>query len=161
MGDIAECFADASKAKAELGEYTDALDIIREYWGGMLKMGATTFWEDFDIKWMENSSGIDEITPEGMNDIHGDFGCHCYKQFRHSLCHGWAGGPTAFLSEQIGGIEILEPGCRKLKIRPNLGDLKWIKVAYPTPFGNVLIEAENIDGHIKTNISAPENIEIV
>ena len=148
------------KAKAKLGDYTDALDIIREYWGGMLKMGATTFWEDFDIKWMENSARIDEITPEGMNDVHGDFGRHCYRQFRHSLCHGWASGPTPFLSEEIAGIEILEPGCRKIKISPNLGDLEWIKVTYPTPHGSILIEAENIDGQIKTKISAPEAIEV-
>ncbi len=149
------------KAKAELGDYKDALDIIREYWGGMLKMGATSFWEDFDIKWMENSARIDEITPDGMNDIHGDFGRHCYKQFRHSLCHGWASGPTPFLSEEIAGIEIIEPGCKKLKISPNLGDLEWIKVTYPTPYGNVLVEAENVNGQIKTKISAPEEIEVI
>jgi len=149
------------KAKAELGDYTDALDIIREYWGGMLKMGATSFWEDFDIKWMENSSRIDEITPEGMNDIHGDFGRYCYRQFRHSLCHGWASGPTPFLSEQIAGIEILESGCKKLKIRPNLGDLEWIKVTYPTPFGNILVHAEKVDGQIKTKITAPEEIKVI
>ena len=29
-----------------------ALDIIRDYWGGMLDMGATSFWEDFDLAWM-------------------------------------------------------------------------------------------------------------
>lgn len=149
------------KAKAEIGDYKDALDIIREYWGGMLAMGATSFWEDFDIRWMENAARIDEITPEDKKDIHGDFGRHCYKQFRHSLCHGWASGPTPFLSEQIAGIEILEPGCKKLRIRPNLGDLEWIKVEYPTPFGNVLVEAEQIDGEVKTNISAPEEIEII
>ena len=149
------------KAKAELGEYSDALDIIREYWGGMLSMGATTFWEDFDILWMENSARIDEVTPYGKKDIHGDFGRHCYRQFRHSLCHGWASGPTPFLSEQIAGIEILEPGCKKLKIQPNMGDLEWIKVSYPTPFGNVVVEAEKVEGKTNTKISAPEEIEIV
>lgn len=82
----------------------------------MLKLGATTFWEDFDISWTENAAGIDEIVPEGKTDIHGDFGKHCYKQFRHSLCHGWASGPTAFLSQKVLGIEILEPGCKKVRI---------------------------------------------
>lgn len=37
-------------AKAETGEYSEALDIIRSYRGGMLKMGTTAFREDFDIK---------------------------------------------------------------------------------------------------------------
>jgi hypothetical protein len=33
----------------------------------------------------------------GKKDLHGDFGAHCYVGFRHSFCHGWAGGPTAWL----------------------------------------------------------------
>ena len=149
------------KAKAELGDYKDALDIIREYWGGMLTMGATTFWEDFDILWIENSARIDEITPEGKNDIHGDFGRHCYRQFRHSLCHGWASGPTPFLMEQIAGIEILEPGCKKIKITPNLCDLEWIKVKYPTPFGILLVECKKDGDKTIMNIDAPKEVEII
>ncbi len=148
-------------AKAKMGQYTEALDMTRAYWGAMLKMGATTFWEDFDIKWLENSAGIEEVTPEGMNDIHGDFGKHCYLQFRHSLCHGWSSGPTPFLMEQIGGIEILEPGCKKVKISPNMGDLEWIKVTYPTPYGSIKISATQKDGAISTEIDAPAEIEIV
>lgn len=148
-------------AKAKLGDYQAALDIIRKYWGGMLEMGATTFWEDFDIKWMENAAPIDEITPEGKKDIHGDFGRFCYKQFRHSLCHGWASGPTPFLSEQICGIEILEPGCKKVRISPNLGDLEWIKVTYPTPLGKIKIYAVRENGEVRTEIDVPNGIEIV
>jgi alpha-L-rhamnosidase len=41
---------------------------------------------------------IDEIVPAGKKDIHDDYGAYCYVGFRHSLCHGWASGPTAFLS---------------------------------------------------------------
>jgi H/ACA ribonucleoprotein complex subunit 4 len=35
-------------------------------------------------------------------DIHGDFGDHCYRGFRHSLCHGWASGPTAWARRIVG-----------------------------------------------------------
>ncbi len=149
------------KAKAMLGEYQESLDIIRQYWGAMLEMGATTFWEDFDMEWLKNSARIDEVTPEGMNSIHGDFGKHCYTQLRLSLCHGWASGPTPYLMEQIGGIEILEPGCKKVKISPNLAQLDWIKVKYPTPYGDILVFAENTIDGVKTKIDAPEAIEIV
>lgn len=147
-------------AKAKLGQLEGAVNIIREYWGGMLDMGATTFWEDFDIDWMQNSAGIDQIVPEGMNDIHGDFGRHCYTQFRHSLCHGWASGPTPFLSEKLAGIEILKPGCRKLKINPKLAGLQWYNVTYPTPYGAVEIKCRNKNGTVETDISAPGPIEI-
>lgn len=148
-------------AKAKLGQVDDTINIIKEYWGGMLKMGATTFWEDFDIKWMENSCRIDEITAEGKNDIHGDFGRYCYKQFRHSLCHGWASGPTAYLSQYVLGVRIAEPGCKKVIIQPHLGDLKWVKGKYPTPFGAITIEHKSQDGKVITKYSAPEEIEVI
>ncbi len=72
-------------AKALAGDYAGALNDMKEYWGGMLDMGATTFWEDFDLKWMENAGRIDEVVPEDMVDIHGDYGNYCYIKFRHSL----------------------------------------------------------------------------
>lgn len=77
-----------------------AIAMMKEYYGGMLSKGATTFWEDFDLKWMDNSGTIDEFPQEGVKDIHGDFGAYCYKGFRHSLCHGWSAGVVAFISEE-------------------------------------------------------------
>ncbi len=148
------------KAKALLGDYRDALDIIRSYWGAMIDKGATTFWEDFDIDWVKDSGRIDEVTPKGLKDIHGDFGKYCYIGLRLSLCHGWASGPTPFLMEQIGGIEILEPGCKKVRIKPNLGNLKWIRVAYPTPYGEIKVFAEQKNGETKVTYDVPEAITI-
>ena len=148
-------------ARAKAGDMTGALDVIRRYWGAMLKLGATTFWEDFDISWTENAAGIDEIVPEGKTDIHGDFGKHCYKQFRHSLCHGWASGPTAFLSQKVLGIEILEPGCKKVRINPDLGDLEWVKGTYPTPFGNIEVEHRKDNDEVISKIAVPSGIQLV
>ncbi len=37
------------EAMATAGNYQGALDVIREYWGAMIDLGATSFWEDFDI----------------------------------------------------------------------------------------------------------------
>ena len=51
-----------------------AINMMKEYYGTMLDKGATTFFEDFDIAWAENSCGIDELPQEGQRDIHGDFG---------------------------------------------------------------------------------------
>lgn len=77
-----------------------AVEIMKEYYGAMLNKGATTFWEDFDMDWVNNSCRIDEFPKQGEKDIHGDFGEYCYKGFRHSLCHGWSAGVIAFLKEQ-------------------------------------------------------------
>ena len=60
------------EALARAGRYEEAMDIISQFWGGMLDMGATTFWEDFDLDWTRNAGRIDEFVPEGKKDIHGD-----------------------------------------------------------------------------------------
>lgn len=138
-----------------------ALDMLREYYGGMLSVGATTFWEDFDLAWLQEGVSIERLLEDGEYDIHGDNGRFCYQGFRHSLCHGWSGGPAAFLAEDILGIEILEPGCRKLAIHPDLGNLTWAKGTYPTPYGIVRVFAEKKDGNIIVDVDAPEEIEIV
>jgi len=124
-------------------------------------MGATTFWEDFDIKWAEGARGIDQIVPEGENDVHRDHGRFCYTKLRHSLCHGWASGPAAFMTKKIIGVQVLEPGCRKIKVTPNLGDLQWAKGTYPTPYGIVSIEHRAENGKVTTNFTAPDEVEVV
>lgn len=76
-----------------------ALKVMKEYYGAMLDKGATTFWEDFSIEWVEGSSRIDRLPKKNELDIHGDFGNYCYKGFRHSLCHGWSVGPISIFFE--------------------------------------------------------------
>ena len=75
-----------------------AIELMKEYYGAMLDRGATTFWEDFNMDWLEGSGRIDEID-ESKKDIHGDYGAHCYVGFRHSLCHGWSAGVAKFIKE--------------------------------------------------------------
>lgn len=149
-------------ARAKAGDYKGALDNIREYWGAMLDLGATTFWEDFDINWMKNAARIDEVVPEGKIDVHASYGGYCYKGYRHSFCHGWASGPTTWLSRYVLGVEPLEAGCKKVRITPNLGDLKWVEGSFPTPYGVIEIKhTKQADGRIESEINAPEGIVVV
>lgn len=148
-------------ARAMAGDYKGCLDCIREYWGGMLSLGATTFWEDFDVSWLENASRIDELPEDGKVDVHGTYGDYCYAGYRHSFCHGWASGATPWLSENVLGIQVMEAGCKKVKIEPHLGDLEWAEGAYPTPYGVIRVEHRKMkDGSIDTRIDAPKEIEI-
>ncbi|WP_370457814.1 alpha-L-rhamnosidase C-terminal domain-containing protein [Dysgonomonas sp. 216] len=150
------------QTQALAGQYKQAIDIIRQFWGAMLDMGATTFWEDFNMQWLENAARLDEITPAGKKDIHGNFGAFCYPGYRHSFCHGWASGPTAWMSEHILGVKILEPGCKKVKIEPHLGDLEWVEGSFPTPYGIIKIKhIKNNDGKISSEINAPKDIMII
>lgn len=76
-----------------------AINIMKEYYGAMLDLGATTFFEDFDIKWMKDAARIDEFAKEGQHDVHRDYGKYCYLGYRHSLCHGWSAGVIKFIKE--------------------------------------------------------------
>ncbi len=150
------------QAMAKAGNHKGAMDIIRNYWGAMLDLGATSFWEDFDIDWIENAARIDELVPDGKKDIHRDCGAYCYEGYRHSFCHGWASGPTAWLSEHVLGVEILEPGCRKVRITPHLGDLEWAEGTFPTPYGQIEIRhTRNADGKVTSKIKAPKGVKVV
>ena len=149
-------------ARAEAGDYRGALDNIREYWGGMLDLGATTFWEDFNIDWMKNAGRIDQLVPEGKIDVHASYGDYCYKGYRHSLCHGWASGPTSWLTQYVLGIKVIEPGCKKIKLDPHLCDLNWVKGSFPTPYGIVEIEhTKTSSGEIKTTYKVPKEVQII
>ncbi|MDR0836535.1 MAG: alpha-L-rhamnosidase [Tannerella sp.] len=150
------------QAQAMAGQYQQSIDIIRQYWGGMLDMGATTFWEDFDLEWTKNAARLDEITPADKKDIHGDFGAYCYPGFRHSFCHGWSSGPTAWLSEHVLGIKPLDAGCKTVEITPHLADLEWVEGAYPTPYGIIKVKhTKDKNGMVVSEIDVPKEIKII
>lgn len=149
------------EAMAKAGDYDGAMDVIRKYWGGMLDLGATTFWEDFDINDVANSGRIDELTPQGIFDIHGDFGEYCYVGYRHSLAHGWASGPTPWLSQYVLGVNIGDAG-KTVTIKPHLGDLEFVEGTFPTKFGVLKVRHEiGSDGKIETEIDAPEGLKVI
>lgn len=150
------------EALGKAGETDAVLEMIKQYWGGMLDLGATSFWEDFDLEWTKNVGRIDEMVPADKKDIHGDFGAYCYVGFRHSFCHGWAGGPTAFLSHHVLGVSPAAPGFAKVRIEPHLGSLKWAEGTYPTPHGVIKLRHERkADGSIKSEIELPPGVELV
>jgi len=151
------------QAKAMAGDISGSLECIREYYGGMLALGATTFWEDFDLEWMNNAARIDELTPKGKVNVHATYGGYCYQGYRHSLCHGWAGAVTAWLSEHILGFKIIEPGGKVIKLQPQLGDLKWVEGSYPTKYGVITVRHEkNEQGMIKSDIiKCPKQIKLI
>ena len=149
------------RARGDAGDVKGALDLIRTYWGAMLDLGATTFWEDFDLAWAKGARPVDALLGKGEYDVHGDNGNYCYRGFRHSLCHGWASGPVPFLSEYVLGVRIAEEGCRKLIVSPDLGDLAWAEGVVPTPLGDVFVRHERVGEGIHTNVQAPSGVEIV
>ena len=114
------------------------------------------------IEKKEDVAPITDIVPAGKKDIHGDFGAYCYVGLRHSLCHGWASGPTAWLSQHVLGVEIVEPGYRVVRINPHLGDLEWVEGAVPTPFGDIKIShRKDAEGKVVSKVDAPSGVTII
>ena len=150
------------QARAKAGDYAGCLDVIRQFWGGMLDLGATSFWEDFNVDWLPNAARVDELVPPGKKDIHAAYGGYSYKGFRHSLCHGWASGPAAWLSEHVLGIHFVEPGGKTIRVTPQLGNLDWAEGSFPTPQGILKVRHEKQpDGKIRSDIQAPPGVKIV
>jgi hypothetical protein len=110
------------RAMAKTGHRKAALDWIRQYWGGMLKEGATSMWEAYDPSWYKE-------------DFHASLQSDNRSGYFVSLAHGWSAGPTAWLMEEVLGIEPTGAGFDTVDIRPDLVDLAWAEGAEPTPHG--------------------------
>lgn len=111
------------EALCALGEQQRVLQEMRSYWGGMLREGATTFWETYDPT---------EKYPQRLA-MYG----HRYGK---SLCHAWGASPIYLLGKYFLGIQPTKPGYEAWECRPCLGDLKWMKGDVPTPHGNIHLE---------------------
>lgn len=119
-------------AMAQMDKRAEALAWIRKYWGGMLAEGATTFWEAYDPDWPKRH-------------FHASLQANGNGYFV-SLAHGWSSGPTAWLIEQILGIQPTAEGFREVTIRPDLAGLAWAKGTEPTPYGPIQVELEQGTG---------------
>lgn len=150
------------EALAKAGRYTEAMDLISTYWGRMLDLGATTFWEDFNYNDSMNAARIDEVVPDGKFDIHADGGAWCYVGLRHSFCHGWASGPTAWLSCHVLGIEPVEAGFGKVRVEAHMGSLDWAEGTFPTPYGVIEVRHEKqADGSVRSRVKLPKGVKRV
>lgn len=111
------------EALCALGEHNRVLQEMRSYWGGMLKEGATTFWETYDPQ---------EKYPQRLA-MYG----HRYGK---SLCHAWGASPIYLFGKHFLGIRPVKPGYAEWEAAPCLGGLKWMKGDVPTPDGNIHLE---------------------
>ena len=124
------------------GRHQQVLREIRSYWGGMLKQGATTFWE----KYVPTESGLQHLAMYG-------------RPYGRSLCHAWGASPLYLLGKYYLGVQPTRPGYEEFEVRPALGDLEWIEGDVPTPQGLVHV---SMDRHrVKVSSTAGEGWLIV
>ena len=74
------------EALCSMGRTDQVLETILSYWGGMLDLGADTFWEEYDPR----------KKPEQQYEMYGD-------PYGKSMCHAWAASPIYLLARYFDG----------------------------------------------------------
>lgn len=120
----------------KLGRQQDVLGEMRNYWGGMLNHGATSFWEAYDAKIDADAGG--QAAERYHLSMYG-------RPYGKSLCHAWGASPVYLLGKYYEGIKPTSPGYSEWVAEPNLGGLEWMEGNVPTPNGKIHIF---MDSHV-------------
>lgn len=130
------------EAMAQLGHRAEAVRWLRDFWGGMIAEGATSFWESYDPRWTKRH-------------FHTGLEADGLAGYYVSLAHGWSAGPTSWLSEQLLGVRATGAGFRTVSIKPDLAGMPWIEGAVPTPHGLIHLHTEKG----KTLLDLPDGVD--
>jgi alpha-L-rhamnosidase len=72
--------------------------------------------------------------------------------------HAWSAHPTYDLLTIVGGIHPGSPGFRRVRIAPELGDLKKLTVRYPHPQGEIIAHYELSARGLHAEITLPPGL---
>ncbi|MEJ5995012.1 alpha-L-rhamnosidase C-terminal domain-containing protein [Pedobacter sp. Du54] len=123
------------EALCAMGEQPYVLKEMKNYWGGMLKLGATSFWEEYN--------------PEKKDTEHlAMYG----RPFGKSLCHAWGASPIYLLGKYYLGVKPLTAGYKTYTIEPNLGGLAWMEGKVPTPDGDISVYCSTKEIKVKSSV---------
>ena len=112
-------------ALCEMGLQKEVLPEIKAYWGGMLREGATSFWE----KYNPEETGTQHLAMYG-------------RPYGKSLCHAWGASPVYLMGKFYLGVKPTKPGYTEYEVKPTLGGLEWMEGEVPTPFGKVHVKMD-------------------
>ena len=76
------------EAFCAMGEQETVLKEMKDYWGGMIKLGATSFWE----KYNPEQQGRQHLEMYG-------------RPYGKSLCHAWGASPIYLLGKYYLGVK--------------------------------------------------------
>jgi hypothetical protein len=122
------------EAMCVLGEQPTVLKEMKAYWGGMLREGATSFWEKYN--------------PQDRGDEHlAMYG----RPYGKSLCHSWGASPLYLLGRYFLGVEPVKAGYSEFSITPVLGGLEWMEGSVPTPKGEISVKMDRKQIRVKAS----------
>ena len=107
-------------ALLEVGEGEEVTRRIKDYWGGMLDLGATSVWELYDPQ---------------ATDHYAMYG----RPFSKSLCHAWGAGPIYLFGRYYLGVYPTSPHYATYRVEPHLCGLSAFSGKVPTPGGEVWV----------------------
>lgn len=110
------------EALCAMGEQSYVLKEMKGYWGGMLKLGATSFWEEYN----PDKKGVEHLEMYG-------------RPYGKSLCHAWGASPIYLLGRYYLGVSPVTAGYETYTIEPSLGGLEWMDGKVPTANGDISV----------------------
>jgi hypothetical protein len=139
-------------ALGDLGRTRQAMNFVRRYWGGMIREGATTFWEVYQLTWPQASP---YKHPPGISSGGLPAGVPSYT---NSLCHGWSSGVTSWLTEYVLGVRPSSGGFASASIVPHLGGLSWVIGRVPTPHGSIVVKVKKTGKRETLAVTLPKGV---
>ncbi len=109
-------------AYGKLGKMEHIQNKIESYWGGIIALGGTSVWEQFDPE----KQGLEHYEMYGKK-----FGC--------SLCHAWGSGPIYLLGRFCAGVYPTGVGYETFRVEPNPGKYQSFDAKVPLPQGEVSV----------------------
>lgn len=123
------------EALCAMGEQPYVLKEMKSYWGGMLKLGATSFWEEYN----PTKKDTEHLAMYG-------------RPFGKSLCHAWGASPIYLLGKYYLGVKPLTAGYQTYVIEPSLGGLQWMEGKVPTPNGEIEVRVTTKEIKVKSAV---------
>ena len=111
---------------AKLNRFEKIEDMLHNYWGKMIELGATTIWEEFD----PTKSGTEHYAMYG-------------SLYGKSLCHAWGAGPIYLFGKYYLGVYPTSAGYKTFNVEPHSGTLTYFEGTVPVNDGRVKVKYEN------------------
>ena len=121
-------------ALCRLGHLREVLAEIQAYWGGMLRLGAATFWEEYNPA----------LPPEAQYAMYGD-------PYGKSLCHAWAASPIYLLARYFIGLERDPAAPSGLSVHPAPGFFSRLDCTLA--YGEKTVEITIRDGETSVHVA--------